>query len=671
MTTIPNLNPIPSVTGDDYLITHDSGTNRSGRVSAETLKDFISNRMLLDGDITAANVSYETSSVEEYLDNLTSVYDKRYVEKVTISSFGAVNGADNTAAIQAAVNSVQGTGRKLIFDVSGTITAPIAVADSIWIDSENFYDEFGTNGIKYSINLPSTNNFAFYCTQPNMSLNISNIWFHSLVGYAASCTAKVSSFNRLRLTGSKGIKLDNTYICYVDDLECYCTDRGLEIVGDCSPTIRGGNYGAGNATYGAIYISTRAGKTSISGSYLESQANPTVVANGCLDSAIFIYDYYDENATTGCIKVVDSQTVHIDKVRTNTNTNAVVVSGNSVVHIAGIVPVDRIENGKCVDIVGDSPVVTIAGLTHAYRTGSTPDNRDYSIVSGIISGPRVKSTSIYGQFNFSANNTTSIIGGTISSSVPTGKLLQNRKSLLLTPGQSLKIPTVGWRSNSTYVVQIIYKCESPGENDVNITFNTAPSTVHQELQYWHSPTAAFVCKTLMFFSGSYSMGQYSNMRVNLSASATDNATIHFIALSEYGGVLPFGAYNPTEVVYESGVIDLSTTTSRAVLVPSYETLNSSREGRIVKWELVNYGSTNTGGSAAVSVSVTNSSNARTSDLVVFTTGVLAAGGACPTVTDTGPYPYSEHQVESLRGLHCFVTSSTAGVGQARVIAHVV
>ena len=121
-------------------------------------------------------------------------------------------------------------------------------------------------------------------------------WVRSLL----HCQGKF--FNRLRLTGSKGIKLDNTYICYVDDLECYCTDRGLEIVGDCSPTIRGGNYGAGNATYGAIYISTRAGKTSISGSYLESQANPTVVANGCLDSAIFIYDYYDENATTGCIK---------------------------------------------------------------------------------------------------------------------------------------------------------------------------------------------------------------------------------------------------------------------------------------------------------------------------------------------------------------------------------
>ena len=40
MTTIPNLNPIPAVTGDDYLITHDITTNRSGRVSAEALKDY-------------------------------------------------------------------------------------------------------------------------------------------------------------------------------------------------------------------------------------------------------------------------------------------------------------------------------------------------------------------------------------------------------------------------------------------------------------------------------------------------------------------------------------------------------------------------------------------------------------------------------------------------------
>ena len=43
MTTIPNLPPLPVVTGDDLLITHDSTTNRSGRVSAQGIKDYIVN----------------------------------------------------------------------------------------------------------------------------------------------------------------------------------------------------------------------------------------------------------------------------------------------------------------------------------------------------------------------------------------------------------------------------------------------------------------------------------------------------------------------------------------------------------------------------------------------------------------------------------------------------
>jgi hypothetical protein len=59
MTTIPNLNPIPAVTGDDYLITHDITTNRSGRVSAQAIKDF-------------TNI-YNSTTIEAQLDKSTRI----------------------------------------------------------------------------------------------------------------------------------------------------------------------------------------------------------------------------------------------------------------------------------------------------------------------------------------------------------------------------------------------------------------------------------------------------------------------------------------------------------------------------------------------------------------------------------------------------------------------
>lgn len=65
MTTIPNLNPIPAVTGDDYLITHDITTNRSGRVSAEALKDYTNT------GITSSQISYSSGTVAEQLDKST------------------------------------------------------------------------------------------------------------------------------------------------------------------------------------------------------------------------------------------------------------------------------------------------------------------------------------------------------------------------------------------------------------------------------------------------------------------------------------------------------------------------------------------------------------------------------------------------------------------------
>lgn len=67
MTTIPNLNPLPAVTGDDYLITHDITTNRSGRVSAAALKAYTNT------NITSDEISYSFSNVEDQLDKSTRI----------------------------------------------------------------------------------------------------------------------------------------------------------------------------------------------------------------------------------------------------------------------------------------------------------------------------------------------------------------------------------------------------------------------------------------------------------------------------------------------------------------------------------------------------------------------------------------------------------------------
>lgn len=68
MTTVTNLNPIPVVTGDDLLISHDTTTNRSGRISASVLKEYISDQIIADGDILASDISYRGSTVELQLD---------------------------------------------------------------------------------------------------------------------------------------------------------------------------------------------------------------------------------------------------------------------------------------------------------------------------------------------------------------------------------------------------------------------------------------------------------------------------------------------------------------------------------------------------------------------------------------------------------------------------
>lgn len=73
MTTVPNLNPIPVVTGDDLLISHDITTNRSGRIAASVLKEYISNQIIDDGDITSANIYHHSGFIEEVLDRTIKV----------------------------------------------------------------------------------------------------------------------------------------------------------------------------------------------------------------------------------------------------------------------------------------------------------------------------------------------------------------------------------------------------------------------------------------------------------------------------------------------------------------------------------------------------------------------------------------------------------------------
>ena len=70
MTTVPNLNPIPVVTGDDLLISHDITTNRSGRISASVLKDYI------NANTTSEDISHNgVGSIGGQLNRSTRIID--------------------------------------------------------------------------------------------------------------------------------------------------------------------------------------------------------------------------------------------------------------------------------------------------------------------------------------------------------------------------------------------------------------------------------------------------------------------------------------------------------------------------------------------------------------------------------------------------------------------
>ncbi|RTL06257.1 hypothetical protein EKK58_05895 [Candidatus Dependentiae bacterium] len=130
MTTVPNLNPIPVVTGDDLLISHDIATNRSGRISASVLKDYISNQIIIDGDITASTIPYGLSTVAVGLDQRIK----------TIATYADISAAISSMAIGQQISLLGHTVPKIgggIFDIvsslglsanSGTVVINGAIA---------------------------------------------------------------------------------------------------------------------------------------------------------------------------------------------------------------------------------------------------------------------------------------------------------------------------------------------------------------------------------------------------------------------------------------------------------------------------------------------------------------------------------------------------------------
>ncbi len=139
MTTVPNLNPIPVVTGDDLLISHDIATNRSGRISAAVLKDYISDQILADGDINAFNVPYNTSTVGAQLNRAV----KTVPNYTTLSTLSGTIG-DEVELIGHTVAGIGG-GVFLCVDAAGLVgnTGTVVINGTIaWIRKECYKNQF-------------------------------------------------------------------------------------------------------------------------------------------------------------------------------------------------------------------------------------------------------------------------------------------------------------------------------------------------------------------------------------------------------------------------------------------------------------------------------------------------------------------------------------------------
>ncbi len=214
MTTVPNLNVIPAVTSDDLLISHDTTTNRTGRVSATAVKDYVVSEIKTNNELDAEDISYSTGTVKDRLDNTIrvvnsfsalattsgSVGDEVYLKgangglfraessagKVTdtgsvsvngaiawvrkvfhVSQFGAVtNGTDTTAAINACILAA--------YKAKQVVIAPTDEVYSVEVefDGGKDYHVYGTillpsgivlngKGCRLVGNFPSANNTLY------------------------------------------------------------------------------------------------------------------------------------------------------------------------------------------------------------------------------------------------------------------------------------------------------------------------------------------------------------------------------------------------------------------------------------------------------------------------------------------------------------------------------
>lgn len=97
MPTIPNLSSIPTMTDDDLLVTHDVTTNRTGRIPALSVKNFVLSGF--DADVPSSNITFGA-------DNLESVLLEQEVSPE--SQGGVGDGVSNdTTAVNSAVTTAK------------------------------------------------------------------------------------------------------------------------------------------------------------------------------------------------------------------------------------------------------------------------------------------------------------------------------------------------------------------------------------------------------------------------------------------------------------------------------------------------------------------------------------------------------------------------------------
>lgn len=120
MTTIPNLDPLTTVTPDDLLVTHDIATNRTGKTAALAIKNYVAAAIKAAHDIASGDVTHNSTTVENELNlQLASGLG------IAPAYYGAAG--NGTTDDSTAVNLAIATGKTLIINkptkISGVVTA--------------------------------------------------------------------------------------------------------------------------------------------------------------------------------------------------------------------------------------------------------------------------------------------------------------------------------------------------------------------------------------------------------------------------------------------------------------------------------------------------------------------------------------------------------------------